>query len=181
MSQASVLKLSDNNLPSNVPTTFTADDLTTATPVANDLNVYTRDTTENNNNGIQSTAIGNTVYHELTNRLQGETSTTGNVTADLITFDLGATPGAFKFHFELVAFESTTPAGLGYAIEASARTDGVSSTIILIPDADEDEDVALEDANWDVVASGNNIILQVQGVSGLDINWGAVGTYVYRG
>lgn len=170
------------SLPPSVPTTFTADDTTTATPVANNLNVFSNDITTNNNNGVQTTASGSTLTIQLTNRIQGQTSTVGNVTSDVITFSLGATPGAFKFHFEVVAFESTTPAGLGYSIEASARTDGISASIISLPDADEDEDPALTvDADWQVIASGNNVIVRVTGVTALTLNWGCVGTYVYRG
>ena len=45
-------------------------------------------------------------------------------------------------------------------------------------DADEDEDVAFATADWAVIASGNNILLQAVGVAALTINWSAVGYYV---
>lgn len=179
-------------LPPVVPTEFETQD-GSAVPLANVLIIDGFDSSENNANGITTkggiaggnppgTGAANEVDIYLTNRLQGEGSTIGAVTADVITFALGATPGCFKFHFEVTAFESTTPAGLGYSIEASARTDGATATIISTPDADEDEDAVLEnDADWDIVASGNNVILRVTGVVGLNINWGSVGSYVYRG
>ena len=160
--------------------TFVTDDGSAVT-VSQTLNLTGIDSTENNDNGILVRADPNgsdDAFVVLTNRLQGTGSTSGAVTDDIITFDLGATPGTWKFSFSVAAFESTTPAGAGYEVNASARTTGASATIISIPDGDEDEDAALNDADWDVIASGNNIILRVTGVSGLDIDWGAVGEYV---
>lgn len=181
MSQIYKRLSSSSPLPPEIPTSFVTDS-GTAIPVANVLNVLGSDTTVNDADGLRSIGSGNTVTYQLTNRLQGEGSTVGAVTADIITFDLGATPGCFKFHFEVTAFESTTPSGLGYSIEASARTDGITATVISTPDADEDEDDVLTDeADWNIIASGNNIILRVDGVTGLNLNWGSVGSYVFRG
>lgn len=174
-------RVTSGSLPPDVPTSFVTDS-GTATPAANILNVLGNDTTVNDVDGLRSIGSGNTVTYQLTNRLQGTGSTVGNTTADIITFSLGATPGTFKFHFEVAAFESTTPAGVGYSIEASARTTGAAATIIASPDGDEDEDVILQDdADWAVIASGNNVILRVTGVTALTLNWGAVGYYVYIG
>ena len=111
--------------------------------------------------------------------LSGTVTTVGLVSGDLITIALAASPMAYKFHFDVVAYESTTPAALGYAIDATARTTGIASTMVGIPDGDEDEDAVLQiDADWDVVASGNNAILRVFGVTGLTLHWKATGRYV---
>lgn len=181
MSQAGIINTSSGPVPPTVATTYVTDVNSPAIPAANILNVLGNDTTANNANGLQTdgSSGSNTLTVQLTNRLQGTTSTVGLTNSDIITFSLGATPAAFKFHFEVTAFESTTPAGLGYSIEASARTTGAAATIISTPDADEDEDVVLEnEADWSVVASGNNVILRVTGVTGFTLNWSAVGYYI---
>lgn len=173
--------LSSGPVPPDVPTDFVTDD-GTAIPAANILNFNGGFSTENNDNGILTAAdpdMSDNMFVVLTNRLGGSQTTIGAVTADVITFSLGATPGCYKFHFEVTAFEDTTPAGLGYSIEASARTDGAAATIISTPDADEDEDVALNTADWDVIASGNNVILRVTGVAALDVNWKSIGYYIF--
>ena len=67
----------------------------------------------------------------------------------------------------------------GYSIEASIRTTGAAATIVGIPDGDEDEDAAFVDVDWDVIASGNNIVVQVIGDTGLTINWRVLATYTF--
>ena len=177
MSQIYKQLTSSGPIPPTIPTSFVTDS-GTAVPAANILNVFGNDTTSNNVNGLQSIGSGNTVTYQLTNRLQGTASTAGAIAVDIITFPLGAVAGCFKFHFEVTSFEPTTPAGLGYSIEASAKTTGAAATIISTPDGDEDEDPALALADWFVVASGNNVILRGLGVAGLNMNWSAVGYYV---
>jgi len=68
--------------------------------------------------------------------------------------------------------------GLGYTVDASARTDGSTSTIISTPDIDADEDTVLSAALMAVVASGNNVIVRATGVAGETISYRAVGSYV---
>lgn len=174
-------RVTSGSLPPDVPTTFTAD-TGVATPAANNLNVFGQTNFVDDAAGIRTEGIGDTLLVQLTNRIQGNETTVGLTTADVITFNLSATPGAYKMHFEVVAFESTTPAGLGYSIEASARSDGATATVIEDPDADEDEDPALQtDADWSIVAVGNSVVLRVTGVTGLTLNWNSVMTYIYRG
>lgn len=175
MSQAGVILPS--GIPS-IPTSFVTDS-GTAVPVANILNVLANDSTANDADGITSVGSGNTVTLRLTNRLQGTGSTTGAVTADIITFSLGATPGVYAVEFRLSAFESTTPAGLGYSIFAAVRTTGAAASLIGTPDFIESEEAALVAADADIIASGNNIIVRVTGVAGLTINWSVVGLYTF--
>lgn len=162
----------------SVPIQFDAD-TGSAVPAGNILNLLTDETSDNNNNGIHSEGSGNTVTHYLTNRLTGTATTVGAVTEDIVTFDLGAVAGAYKFHIELIGFESGTPSAGGYSIEASIRTTGAAATIVGIPDGDEDEDAAFVDVDWDVIASGNNIVVQVIGDTGLTINWRVLATYTF--
>lgn len=183
MSQAGIVNTQSAPSPPTSLTTIVTD-VGTVIVAANTVNMNGGQTTANTTAGIRTIANPTTSNNEviqLTNRLQGQGSTVGAVTADIITFALGATPGTFKFHFEISGFNALTPAGLGYSIEASVRTTGVAATVVSIPDGDEDEEAALSLADWAVIASGNNAILRVTGVAGLTINWGSVGYYVFRG
>jgi hypothetical protein len=151
----------------------------TATAAANIINYTADDSTQNNTNGITSTGSGSTFNTILTNRIQGTVTTVGNTTQTVASFTLPAA-GSYKFKFELSGYNASTPAAVGYSIDASARSTGAAATIVETPDADEDEDLVLQaEADWDVVASGNSVQVQVIGATGLTINWGVVGYYVY--
>lgn len=102
---------------------------------------------------------------------KGTATTVGAVTANVLTIPLGGTPGTFQFEARVKAFESTTPAGAGYNIFATIRTDGTNATVIGNQPIFNEDDV-LEDADAYFIADGsNNAILQVLGVAGLTINW----------
>ncbi len=180
MSQAGI-----NNsgvVPPVVPETFTADDGTIAIPVANNINVLSRFTEGDNDNGIQTTVDPNgsdDLFIELTNRVQGDGSTNQATTTDIITFSAGATPGTYTFECRVSAFESTTPAGAGYSLFGTVRTTGAAAVLIGTPDKIVNEEATLTAANADIVVSGNNIIVRVTGVLGLIINWNAVGLYTF--
>lgn len=127
---------------------------------------------------VTGNAGTNTLTISSTNVLNGTGTTVGVTTADIITFALGATPSTYKFRFELVAFDSVTPLGAGYQINATLRTTGAAGTVIEIPDGDGDEEGILSTDDWEVLASGNNAVLRVTGVVGLTINWKAQGYYI---
>lgn len=151
----------------------------TATAAANIINYTADDSTQNNTNGITSTASGSTFNTILTNRIQGTVSTVGNTTQTLATFTL-TNAGNYKFKFEVSGYDASTPAGAGYSIDATARSNGSVASIVQTPDADEDEDALLQaEADWDVTTSGNDVLLTVTGATGVTVNWGVVGYYVY--
>ncbi len=127
---------------------------------------------------VTGTPLTSTLVISSTNVLNGTGTTVGAVTADVITFALGATPKTYKFRFEMASFNSSTPLGAGYRIDATVRTTGAAATVVGIPDGDDDEEAALSAADWDVIASANNAILRVTGVAGLSINWVAQGYYI---
>lgn len=166
-----------------VATSYTTDN-GTAVPAVNVLQVNAIDVTDDNANGIQTTGglteagAANRVQVELTNRLQGTASVTGAITGDVITFGLGGSAAVYRFEFQVAGRDTATDDGVGYSIWASARTDGAAATIIQTPNIDADEDASLLAALIDVVASGNNIILQPTGVAGQTISYSAVGYYV---
>ena len=175
------LRTTAGNMPPVVPTQFTADDGTIGIPAGNNLNIFSQDTIEDNDNGIQTTADpnnGDNYYVELTNRLQGTASVTGAVTGDIITFALSASASVYRFEFKVTGRDTASGDGIGYTVFASVRTDGAAATVIESPFYDADEDASLAGAMIDVVASGNSIILQATGVAGQTINYSAVGYYV---
>lgn len=165
----------------SIPTQFTADDATIAVPVGNNLNLLARDTPENNDNGIQTTADpngGDNLYIELTNRVYGTASVTGATTGDIITFDLGGDPAVYRFNLYVTGRDTGTGDGVGYTLLGSIKTDGASGTVIDTAFQDADEDTSLEPASMDFIASGNNLIIQATGVAGQTITYAAYGFYI---
>lgn len=113
-----------------------------------------------------------TIDLSVTNELVGTATTVGAVTQDVITVPLGGVAGTFQFEARVKAFDAVTPSGAGYNIYATLRTDGVTATLIGNQDVF-NEDAALNAADAYFIASGNNAILQVLGVTGLTIDWSA--------
>lgn len=167
-------------LPPAVATSYVTDINSPAIPAGNVLNVIGGFVNTNNSNGIQTdgSAPSNTVTIELTNRLRGTGTTVGAVTADLLTFSLGATPSTYVMDCNFVGFEASTPSGAGYSIFGSVRTTGAAASLVGTPDKINNEDPALIACNADLVVSANNAILRVTGTAGLTINWVVVATYV---
>jgi len=164
----------------SVPTSFITDD-GTAIPVANTLNLLARDTTDNNVNGLRTKADpsgGDDLYVELTNRVRGTATVSGATTGDIITLDLGASAAVYRFHLHVTGRDTGTGDGLGYSVFGSIKTDGATATVIKTAFTDGDEDVSLEDAQMDFIASGNNMILRATGVAAQTISYAAYGYYI---
>jgi hypothetical protein len=167
--------------PPDVPDQFTADDATVAVPAANNLNVFGGSSNSDNQEGIRTTASGDTLVVELTNRMQGTGSTSGAVTNDLFTVALGPIPGVFTFEGKVAGFDSANNDGVGYNVFGTVKTNGASASIIGTQDKITNEDIALIDADVNLVVSGNNIILRVTGVTGKNINWDSLFNYSFVG
>lgn len=155
----------------------------TAIPAANVLNVKGRDTTQNNDNGIRTDADpnnSNNLYVELTNRLQGSTTTIGAVTGDIITF-VPPTTGTYSIEFRVGAYNTTSLLGAGYSLFGAIRFDGANSHICDTFDAIDNEEGTMASTGLDVVVSGASVILRATGYALQTINWGAVGLYTFIG
>lgn len=103
----------------------------------------------------------------------GQVTTNGAVTDDIITIPLGTTPGTYIISVDAVAFNASTPAGGAYQVVGGFITDGSTATSLGSPDDITHTQTALDDSDVDIVASGNDAIVQVTGVTGLSINWSA--------
>ena len=153
----------------------------TAVPAANILIVNAIDSSENNDNGIISkggvvgTGTSNEVDIVLTNRITGSLTTANDTATTIITLSMGATPGTFYVFGSAQAFYPLGPASGSYSFSGGYRTDGATATEIGVREDFEDfEDIILEPVDVFISASGNNIILQVQGLAATSINWSAI-------
>lgn len=156
------------SLPPTVPTSFIADDSSVAVPVDNLLNVV-------GGPGIQTYVSpdgSDNFYISLKNGCSDSAQTVGAVSANIICLSMGATPGTMLVNTKVSAFSiSGGSLSAGYEINACVRTDGVSATVIGVPDKLVFEEGALSAANATIGVSGNNVIITVTGVAGHTINW----------
>lgn len=145
------------------------------------INLVGGTTSVADDNGIQINANpGGSENGEvvLTNRLVGTATSVNGATVDLVTFTLGAVAGCYRFNFDVAARDTTTNDGIGYTLKGTVKTDGATATMVAAPFTDNDEDPAVLTADIDLVASGNNAVLQVTGVAAKTITYKAVGQYV---
>ena len=111
------------------------------------------------------------------NAITGTATSVNGSTEDLITFALTDVPASYRFSFEIIGRETTTGDTVGYSLEGTVKTDGTDATLVAAPFTDNDEDAALLAATVDLVASANNTILQVTGVTATTIIYKATGKY----
>lgn len=171
-------------IPPAIPDQFTADDGTIGIPVANNLNILSRDTTEDNPNGIQTTVDpnnGDDFFVELTNRITGSLTTNDDTPQTLFSFDMGATAGTYVFFTRVTAFNVTDNISSGYASYRCVRTTGAAGILISAQSGLIAEEGAMSGASAINDISGNNAILTVEGLVGKEINWFALTEITFVG
>lgn len=187
MSQIYKISSSSGPVPPTVPTEFVTQD-GNAVPAANILIVDAFDTSENNNNGIETkggaaagdppgSGASNEVSIYLTNRITGAVTTTNATPTTLASFSLGATPAVFTFDIQIACFNATAVNGDGYFISGSARTNGTTAVLCGSPDKIVNEEVA-DTADANMIVSGNNVVIQAVGIAAVTHRWRVVATYV---
>lgn len=176
MSQAGIISVSTTPLPPEVPLQFNTDS-GNAVPAVNVITFTTNDSTTNFDNGITNSGAGSTVTHTLTNRGTGTVATTDPTLTTIFTLPAGATPGVYYVYGNIQAFNSTTPAGASFSFTGGFRTTGAAVTELGTEFHDTFQETALSASDIFLTASGNNILLQVQGVAGLNVNWNGILEY----
>lgn len=119
-------------------------------------------------------------FVSLTDTTDGIGQTIGAVTADIITFALGAVPGTYAIEVRVSGFDAGTPSGVAFKIFGSVRTMGAAGVLLGVPDVVSQPEVATATALANIVVSGNNVIVRVTGVALLTIDWGADLEYTFR-
>ena len=163
-------------VPPTVPTSFVTDVNSPAVPAANILNEIGGDTSANSDNGIRTdgSSGSNTLTIQLTNRMTGSLTTTDATVTSIITFVLPAIAGTYYVFGNIQGFTLTGPAGGAYSFSAGYVTDGASATELGTEFHDTFQSVSFEPTDIFLAASGNSIVVSVQGVIGLTIDWNAL-------
>lgn len=169
-------------VPPAVPTQFTADDATIGIPVANNFNLFSRDTTVNNPNGIQTTTDANgsaNHYTELTNRAKVTATTSdGAGQTQTIAIFTPTAASAIEFDVSFIGYDAANNEACGGGMEGIARRSGGGTTVIVgTNDTLDESDAGLSTADWDIVTDGTQIQAQFVGVAGRTITWSAVFIY----
>lgn len=129
--------------------------------------------------------VGNPITHTLTisddDLIQGNVSTANAVPTTCISFPLGASPGTYVLDGRLTGFDITDTAGGSYFFSAGVRTTGAAAILIGTSFGTIFEEAAMVAADFDIIVVGNNLIVQVIGIGGKNINWSAEFEYQFVG
>lgn len=177
------LRTNAGNLPPSVLVKVTADNGGMAVPAAGNLNLFSNDTSANNDNGIQTIASGSTETVQLTNRLAGTVTTVGATTSPIITF-VPTVIGTYTIEARVSAYNTTGSLSAGYSMFTAIRFDGVNSNLAGTPDKIVNEEGAMSipgNLNCTITVSGASILVNGQGYLAQTINWAAVGLYTFVG
>lgn len=169
-------------VPPAVPTQFTSDNGSVAVPVANNLNVFSRDTTANNNNGIQTVADPNgtaNLYVEITNRNRVTSTTSdGAGQTQTVTIFTPVVASAITFVVSVAGYDSANNEMTGGELVGIARRSAGGVTVVVgTNDTFTETDAGLVASDYDIVTNGTLIQIQFIGVAGRTINWSAVFIY----
>lgn len=129
-------------------------------------------------NGITITNGAGSISIAASGVVTGTVATTDATPTTIISLPLyNASQAAYCITARVAAVSSLGAIGASYVITGGIRTNGSAATVIGTPDYIINEDVALNSANVQLIASGNNAVIQVTGVSPLAIIWAATLMY----
>jgi len=168
-------------VPPDVPTSFITDD-GTAIPLVNILNVDGLDSIENNNDGIVTRAnpdLGNNLEIILTNRISVTAITSdGAGQTQTVTLMTPTNATAIEFNSSFIGYDSANDEAAGGAQEGIARKSAGAVTVIGTNDSFDESDAGLLTVDWDIIASGGDLIARFIGVAGRTIVWRCTFTYI---
>lgn len=142
-------------------------------------NVLAGQTSDNVDEGIEAVIQGSNVRLNLTNRLTSQIQTTDDELTNLIFFNLGDDPAAYKFWGEVIGFNETSSLACGFSFKAAARTDGSSSVEISQETQGDFAEGIMSDVELTFVTESNNVAVYIEPVNlnGETINWNTVLNY----
>lgn len=146
----------------SVPTQITTDD-GVAVPVANNLNIF-------GDNGIITEGVGDTVTIKFN---EGTDTTVDAATVTLLTLTPDASSSQ-TYQILIDGYDTINNIGIGGQIIGTVRSDGVTAVVIGTPDKIKNADAAIAAGDYNLVASGADILVQATGVLGFTILWKAI-------
>ena len=152
-------------------TQFT-EDVGVAVPAAGNINVL-------GGSGISTAGSGSTITISVKNSTTDTGQTVNLQTITLSTISCAAA-GTYFFTTQLAAY-TTAQDSAGGQLYTTVVSDGVTATVVGDTDSIAHRSTNLATIAYQITTSGTNAILQVTGVAGLTIDWGAITIYVYRG
>lgn len=160
-------------IPPDVPEVFVTDVNSPAIPVANTLNVFGGQTSDNNLLGIQTDggSGSDTLTIQLTNRLQGAISTNDAVPTTIISFALGATPAVFTLDGFVSGLNNTVASGAGFFFSAAVRTTGVTAVDLGSEFTSVFTEAGMAAASVSIGVAINSLVITVTGIAATAIDW----------
>lgn len=141
--------------------------------IEGNINIIGQESIDNNLEGLNTrgNAINNTLFVQLTNRIQGFVTTADDTPTTLINYHLGNLPGVYSFEGNIEAFDKTNTEGAVYHISASVRTTGAAAMMIGPAFQNVFEEATIADSLISVSVAANALILDVTGIAATNIDW----------
>lgn len=181
MSQAGIINTTSGPVPPQVPTSFVTDVNSPAIPIANVLDVFGRDTTNNDVYGIQTdgSSGSNILTIQLTNRFHGSVTTTNATPTTLVSCPMVTNPAVFNFVVNVVGYDSTNNAGFSVVATVTFRSTGGVPVNLAPDDFIIQEDATFSGGGGSVIFNGSSTSMSVvvTGAAATTIDWFAHGTY----
>lgn len=178
MSQAGIINIAGGGGGGAPIQTLTGDTGGAVPPTANNIFVIGGDSIENNDNGIivAGNAGTSTEVFTLTNRIV-VTGTTINLQTTTVTLFTPTNATAFTYKAFITGRETTSGDCAGGSIEGLAKKSAGAVTVVGDSDTLDEEELSLVGVDWNIVASGADLVIQFIGIGGTTINWKCTFTY----